>query len=256
MMWVVDHSQHCSDADVVLQTMESKLPVPPSMSLAGTGIEKISQNLTFDRSITIMISNCSQKYILIYPKFYTVSGYSELPPPPTIHKGTVEVCSFIKTSGAARGAVGVLTYDICQHDETDWVAQLAIMFSVPYDYRMYNSWFALGIFKDRVPCDENLFNQMYYESGPFTRAEATGARITFNGKYNRVDGTMSPSGTSTMKVELLPPLWMTAEVRDLLKPRDSAFKAGDKAPLRKAWPKQGRPPLLLMTRCCVLQQLT
>ncbi|KAI4899035.1 hypothetical protein NFI96_027258 [Prochilodus magdalenae] len=183
--------------------MEFELPVSPGASLAGTSVEEISQSINTIRSITILISNLSRKYILKHPRFYMVSGYSELPPPPAIHKRTVEACSFSKTGGAARGAVGVLTYEICKHNDTDWVGELDIMFSVPFDYNLYENWFALGIFKEHMPCDENLFNQMYYETGPFTRAEGTGAKITFAGKHNRVKGTMSPSGTCIMKVELL-----------------------------------------------------
>lgn len=114
----------------------------------------------------------------------------------------MEACSFTKTKGAACGAVGVLTYEIRKHKDQDWAGDLLIMFSVPYDYNLYENWFALGVSREHVSCDEQLFHRMYYDSGPFTRATSTGSEIRFSEKHVYVKGTMSPAGRSIMKVEL------------------------------------------------------
>ncbi|KAG9268250.1 DELTA-stichotoxin-Hcr4a-like [Astyanax mexicanus] len=170
-------------------------------SLLNTTIEEISKQIRTDRNISIQLSNFSHKYILTNPRVFTSSGYSHNPPQPTIQKRTIEACSFTKTAGTACGAVGVLTYEICRHEDKHWVGELMIMFSVPYDYNLYENWFALGISKDRISCNEQLFHQMYYDNGSFTRAKSTGSEIKFLGKHAYVKGTMSPAGRSIMKVE-------------------------------------------------------
>ncbi|XP_072545017.1 uncharacterized protein [Salminus brasiliensis] len=169
-------------------------------SLIGTSAEKISRAINTWRNVTIQITNHSCKYTLEQPRTYTISGYCHHPPQPTIAKNTQEVCSFTKTAHTARGAVGVLTYSILT-DEQGCVGEMVIMFSVPFDYNCYKNWFALGIFESGVSCDEKLYKQMYYESGPFTRANGTGSCITYFKKEALLKGTMSPQGHSVIKVE-------------------------------------------------------
>ncbi|KAL6478456.1 hypothetical protein MHYP_G00142910 [Metynnis hypsauchen] len=171
-------------------------------SLLNTTIEEISKQIKTDRNIAIQLSNYSHRYILTNPRVFTSSGYSHNPPQPTVQRRTMEACSFTKTAGTACGAVGVLTYEIFKHDCGEWAGDLVIMFSVPYDYNLYENWFALGIFKERSCCNEQLFHQLYYENGPFTRAKSTGSEIKFFGKHVYVKGTMSPASRSIMKVEL------------------------------------------------------
>ncbi|XP_026886598.2 DELTA-sagatoxin-Srs1a-like [Electrophorus electricus] len=178
--------------------------IMPGVSLTGTSSEQISQSINTRRNIVIEISNYSSKYKLGNPRVYTKSGYCLSPPQPTIQKKTKEVCTFTKTSDTACGAVGVLTYQILTN-EMGSVGELAIMFSVPHDYRLYENWFAFGIFTTGMPCNEYLFKQMYYDPStkhcPFTRGKGTGSEITYCRGNISVKGTMSPAGKSIMKVE-------------------------------------------------------
>ncbi|XP_076867087.1 DELTA-stichotoxin-Hcr4a-like [Brachyhypopomus gauderio] len=173
-------------------------------SLAGLSIEKISRSINTDRNIVIEITNYSDTYILENPRVHTSSGYCLNPPQPTIQKKTKEACSFTRSSDIARGAVGVLTYQILT-DEMHCVGELAIMFSVPFDYNLYQNWFALGIFNHGISCNNDLFNQMYYDApsklSKFTRGKATGTGITFSAGDLTIKGTMSPARSSVMKVE-------------------------------------------------------
>ncbi|KAL7873652.1 hypothetical protein AOLI_G00127230 [Acnodon oligacanthus] len=130
---------------------------------------------------------------------HTTSACCFHPPQPTIEKNTREVCSFSKTTGVARGAVGVLTYQILTNEEH--ASELAIMFSVPFNFNWFKNWFALGIFEPDIPCDNALFNQMYYDTGLFTRGKSTGNTITHLGEDILMKGTMSAGGPSVMKVE-------------------------------------------------------
>ncbi|KAG9331986.1 hypothetical protein JZ751_016262, partial [Albula glossodonta] len=85
-----------------------------------------------DRSVTIHLINHSNSHILVHPSD---------PPQPTVQSGETVKCSFNKTAGAARGAVGVMTYDIT-NSSNEVFQRLAIMFSVPYDYNLYENYFA------------------------------------------------------------------------------------------------------------------
>ncbi|KAG9330394.1 hypothetical protein JZ751_025534, partial [Albula glossodonta] len=95
-----------------------------------------------DRSVTIHLINHSKSHILVHPRFHTSSGFCSDPPQPTVQSGETVKCSFNKTAGAARGAVGVMTYDIT-NSSNEVFQRLAIMFSVPYDYNLYENYFAV-----------------------------------------------------------------------------------------------------------------
>ncbi|XP_036449476.1 uncharacterized protein LOC118823777 [Colossoma macropomum] len=159
------------------------------VSLAGTSIEEITQDMDTGRNVTIVIFNYSEKYILANPRHYSSSGYCHRPPQPTIEKQEADVCCFSKTPHSARGSGGVLTYQILSNGN-DCVGELAIMFSVPYD-DLYQNYFGLGIFQPGVSCDQRLFEQMYYEQGPFTRGAGKQTVLTYSDEDAFVRGTMS-----------------------------------------------------------------
>lgn len=114
-----------------------------------------------------------------------------------------EVCNFSKTSGATTGAVGVLTYDVLKNREQKAREKIAIMFSVPYDYNMYDNWVAVGIYEESRQTNKDLYDEMYNKKEKlFTRAKATGSCIKFLGQELHILCTMSPMGRAIMKVEV------------------------------------------------------
>uniref|UniRef100_A0AAY5F0Q2 Uncharacterized protein n=1 Tax=Electrophorus electricus TaxID=8005 RepID=A0AAY5F0Q2_ELEEL len=149
-------------------------------------IEQISSIINTGRNVSIQINNQSAIYTLKHPRVFTSSGYPLSPPPPTIARNSIGACTFTKTSSSFRGSVGVLTYQILDI-EAHTPGKLVIMFSVPFDYNMYENWFALGIFEENITCDQDL--------------NGTGNEISYSQKNMRVNGTMSPAGKSVMKVE-------------------------------------------------------
>ncbi|XP_017331439.1 nigrelysin [Ictalurus punctatus] len=185
-----------------VETIKSAEPsaIMAGESLRGTSIENISHNIDTIRNVSIQITNFSDMYTLANPRVHTSSGYCLSPPQPTITKKTSESCSFTKTPYVAQGSVGVLTYEILT-DEGQRVGELAIMFSVPFNYYKWENCVGLGIYEQQISCDDELFHQMYYEKGPFTATVATGSLITYSGKGTCVKGTMSPAGNAIMKVE-------------------------------------------------------
>jgi len=36
------------------------------------------------------------------------------------------------------------------------------MFSIPYDFNLYNSWFGMAFIDGNVPANEELYKEMYY----------------------------------------------------------------------------------------------
>ncbi|KAK6469524.1 DELTA-stichotoxin-Hcr4a-like [Huso huso] len=172
-------------------------------SLLGGTVEQISRNIPTNRNVTIAIENNSD-LSLTNPRFYTYSGYNIDPPQPTIKEKRTEVCSFSKTGGTACGSVGVLTYDVFKNNSS--VECIAVMFSVPYDYNHYENYFAIGSFSVGTSCDHALYNRMYYEEeNGFTRSKATAGFIQFTGKAVKIKATMSPAGSSIIKMEVWNP---------------------------------------------------
>ncbi|KAL6478454.1 hypothetical protein MHYP_G00142890 [Metynnis hypsauchen] len=180
--------------------MAVALAIIDGVSLSGTSVEQISQSINTGRNVTIEITNHSNNFTLTNPRTYTYSGYCYHPPQPTIGKMMREACSFSKTSHTACGSVGVLTYQILSN-EGKHVGDLAIMFSVPYDYNQYENMFALGIYEPNKACDKNLYTEMYYCEGPFKRENGTGNCIIYSGKGVELKGTMSDFGQSIIRVE-------------------------------------------------------
>uniref|UniRef100_A0A0E9SCQ8 Uncharacterized protein n=1 Tax=Anguilla anguilla TaxID=7936 RepID=A0A0E9SCQ8_ANGAN len=53
------------------------------------------------------------------------------------------------------------------------------MFSVPFDYSLYENYFALGLFETARACDSSLYDLMYNGEGTLQTAKATGTEISF-----------------------------------------------------------------------------
>lgn len=141
---------------------------------------------------------------MIFKRVYLNSGNCHSPPQPTVRPLKTEVCNFSKTSAKASGAVGVLTYDLFERNSKGAKESIAIMFSVPYDYNLYQNWVAVGIYDKDKECDESLYKEMYYnkEQQSFVWAEAHGSCLMYEGKQLDILCTMSPMGRAIMKVEL------------------------------------------------------
>ena len=89
-----------------------------------------------------------------------VSGVCSKPLPFEVQPGTKYEALFVKTPGSARGAVGVFTYDLCKTGSS-CIEKIAVMFSVPFDYRIYSNWYAVGVFDSNKRCDGELYNELY-----------------------------------------------------------------------------------------------
>ncbi|XP_071327494.1 actinoporin-like protein [Trachinotus anak] len=168
--------------------------------------EAVAADVSSRRSVTIEITNVTNNYCLLNPRVYLENGETYNPPQPTVRPLKTEVCTFTKSSGKATGSVGVLTYDLFERSQNDYIETLAIMFSVPWDFNLYKNWFAVGIYKKGRNCDKDLYKEMYYEKKQhehgFVREEANGSGINYVGNYLDIKATMCPLGKAIMKVEV------------------------------------------------------
>ncbi|XP_060735712.1 uncharacterized protein LOC132852491 [Tachysurus vachellii] len=192
---VIEKTEFSSTYSIVQPLIEN------GESLRGTNIDNISHSISTIRNVSIQITNFTDRYTLTNPRTYNSSGCCLNPPQFTVAKKTSEACTFSKSASAARGCAGVLAYKILK-DEEHFVGDLVIMFSVPFDYILYENYLALGIFENQVSCNHNLFYEMYNMKGTFTRQKATGSEVMYSGQGICVKGTMSTAGKSIMKVEI------------------------------------------------------
>ncbi|XP_023153337.1 uncharacterized protein LOC111587560 [Amphiprion ocellaris] len=166
--------------------------------------ESHSHTLTTNRNCTIEITNITANYCLVNPKVHMESGFPFSPPQPTVRANKPEVCSFIKDDHTASGAVGVMTYELFDMRSRRCSEQMAVMFSVPFDYNFYKNWLGLGLYERDRACDHKLYDEMYNHKDQtnFIRHEADGSGVVFRGQTLDVRACMSNEGQAIIKLEL------------------------------------------------------
>lgn len=114
------------------------------------------------------------------------------------------VCSFVKDEVSPTGAVGVLTYDLFHAHIASCSERLAVMFSVPYDYNLYENRLAVGVFERSRACDEKLYELMCEgkDRSNFARAENSGSGLEYVASNVDLRATMSSIGKAIIKMEL------------------------------------------------------
>ncbi|KAH1181015.1 uncharacterized protein LOC123350258 [Mauremys mutica] len=168
-------------------------------------IEKLVHDVAVYQCVGIQITNNTRSVTLGNPRSYCYSGWAKNEPVPQITPGSSKSCVFVKTSGTARGSVGVLSY------ESDTFT-LAIMFSSPYDRNLYSSEFAIQIFTGRKHFDnmEHLYHYMYSHDPPYNCKSFQKMMLT-HGKDGelevtnekiQVKATMSKEYKSIIKVQI------------------------------------------------------
>lgn len=109
---------------------------------------------------------------------------------------------YSKTSGAARGSVGVFTYDL-SHNEYQTTKKMAVMFFVPFDYNIYDyNYFAVGICDKYIPCDYNLYSEMCCEDPTWFFRGVAGNTLHYEEDHISITASMTDSNISTLSVHV------------------------------------------------------
>ncbi|XP_071341637.1 DELTA-thalatoxin-Avl1a-like [Trachinotus anak] len=155
------------------------------------------------RQCKIKIENKHSEYSLCNPQVYIESGSCEETLTTEIKPSESGSGLFIKTPNAACGAVGVFMYELCNESTHQYKGKLGVMFCNPYDFNLFDNWYAVGIFDMDKSCDKGLYEEMYYytESG-FVRRKASDPAVTYTDRGVTINASMSDSYEPVIKINL------------------------------------------------------
>ena len=122
-------------------------------------VKKVLDGLrNVDRKIAICINNeTEQTFTSPERNVYFKSGTSDLPLPERIEGGQTMLWGARKDSGpVATGTTGVFTYSV-----NDGTYTLAVMWSVPFDFNLYSSWWNVKMYSGRKYANKALYKEMY-----------------------------------------------------------------------------------------------
>ncbi|XP_034613395.1 bryoporin-like [Trachemys scripta elegans] len=169
-----------------------------------TNAEELIKQENASKCVAIQITNTTRDVTLENPRTYCFSGWVKINPVSNIPPGSSGISVFVKTSDAARGSVGVLSY------ESDTFT-LAIMFSVPYDRLQYYNEFAIELFAGRKHFDsmERLYHYMYNEGPPYpcdsykkVQVKVPHDQLEVTNQEIQVTATMSNQNKSIIDVQI------------------------------------------------------
>ena len=103
-----------------------------------------------------------------------------------------------KTDGpVAKGAVGVLTYYIPKLSKT-----LAVMFSVPFDYNLYDNWWNVKLYREKKRASQEVYEDLYYADKPPPFKGDNGWHRRSLGTMLRIRGSMASSGQAILELHV------------------------------------------------------
>lgn len=115
--------------------------------------------------------------------------------PEFVEKDEAALFTATKTTGLARGSVGVVTFFIPHDNKT-----VAVMFSVPFDRNLYNNWWDAKIYPSRREADDSMWSDMYYNDKPFKGDDGWHEKTI--GEGYRVKGIMTSEGQCKLHVKI------------------------------------------------------
>nr|XP_014427498.1 DELTA-thalatoxin-Avl1a-like [Pelodiscus sinensis] len=170
-----------------------------------TTVERVVGNLNFGRCVGIEIFNNTENVTLENPRTYCKSGNVWMEPTPEIPPGGSGSSVFVKKGRTACGSVGVLSYE-------SNIFTLAIMFSNPFNYNLYNIEFALQLCSGRQQFDsmERLYSYMHgggppYQCHSFRKAVLRGwnpGELRVRNQEIEVKATMTSNYKSYIRVQI------------------------------------------------------
>lgn len=147
-----------------------------------------------DRKCALGIDNESG-YHWSKGSFYFFSGTADENLPYSVSNGYAVLYGPRKTTGpTATGVVGVVAYYISSIQKT-----LAVMFSIPYDYNLYQNWWNAKLYPGDERASYDHYYDLYYDANPF---KANGWHERSLGSNLKFRGSMSSSGKATLEIHV------------------------------------------------------
>ena len=76
---------------------------------------------------------------------------------------------------------------------------LAVMFSVPFDYNLYQNWWNAKLYPGNQRASYKQYHELYYDADPF---KANGRHDRTLGSNLKFSGSMSNTGNATLMIEV------------------------------------------------------
>merc|ERR1712227_40864 len=163
-------------------------------------------DLMHDRGCAIATANTGKGTVLENPRFWLRSGMSYAHMPPELKYGQSGLKLFVKKDWQATGTVGIVTYDIAGTDH-----KVAILWSVPFDWNLYDCWFNVKIYPKTYPTGDHMYEQMYYRAGAWRAA----------GWESREEYGVKVTGTMTQNIQSKVMVWVDASGYDPALPHEN-----------------------------------
>jgi len=166
------------DDKFVNRILSNRTVVDNGLSLNGTSLQHLKHNRLKDHSVRCLLNVENWTAWRLKDALpHNHCGYiDEMYTAVNVRPATREVMLGYKQSGTATGTCGTVSWQV-EHLDT----RLIVMWSVPFNYNIHNSYFAVGMIFNRGKFSSSSywFNQMYYsEKGPYKRGSG-GQTITY-----------------------------------------------------------------------------
>lgn len=158
-----------------------------------TDVVKAMGNI--NRKIAIGIRNEAHRPFEALNVYYLSGTSDNTLPQSSIAHGKALVYTARKTSGSARGAVGVMSIYLPNDRVT-----LCVLFSVPYDYNLYSNWWNAKFYSGKKSASYDIYEDLYYNQNPFKGDDGFHSRSFSVPRGCKIRGYMNSSGTSTLQV--------------------------------------------------------
>lgn len=175
-------------------TAVAGFPVAAGAAAVGALLASLLSDLNYSRELAMAIENYTDKK-LHHPQFYIESGKVE-DVPAEVTAGDADAVTASKTSGAARGSVGVISYDIENSDGTSKY-KLAVLWSIPFGYATHQNLFNFALLDIGTATDSHLYTSMLASAAKAVSGEF---EIQDKNKGFKVKGVMGTGGQAALDV--------------------------------------------------------